>query len=236
MTEAVTSGSPRTPDVPAAEPTWPLAGRVFAAVLFDLDGTLVDSTPAVERSWKGWARDRGLPPPDLAANHGRPAADLVRKMVAADEFAAALAEFSAREVADIEGVVPMPGAAELFNAVPADRRAIVTSGIRPLALARIAAAGLPTPDVLITFDDVRHGKPDPEPFLLAAQHLGFAAADCLAVEDAPAGLTAATAAGCTALAIAGTHQREQLDADAVVSSFAAFWVRETEHGLRIDVD
>ena len=130
----------------------------------------------------------------------------------------------------------MPGAAELFAAVPADRRAIVTSGVRALALARIDAAGLPRPAVLVTFDDVAQGKPHPEPFLLAAQRLGVDAADCLAVEDAPPGLTAARAAGCTTLAIVGTHRADQLGADAVVSSFAGFRVYPVDGGLRIAVD
>ena len=219
----------------AAASLGPLAGRVFAAVLFDLDGTLVDSTPAVVRSWSGWARDRGLPEPDLVGNHGRPAADLVRKMVAPRDFDAALAEFAAREVADVDGIVPMPGAAEFFAAVPEHRLAVVTSGVRALATARLRAAGFPLPAVLVTFDDVENGKPHPEPFLRAAQRLGVRPADCLAVEDAPPGLAAARAAGCATLALTGTHDAGRLSADAVVNTFAGLIVHVEPAGLRIEL-
>ena len=213
--------------------TGKLSGRSFAAVLFDLDGTLVDSTPAVVRAWTSWAADRGLPLPDLAANHGRPAVDLIARMVPAADIPLALVDFQARELADVADVVALPGAADLLAAV-GDRGAVVTSGTRPLALARLAAAGLVPPAVTITFDDVRRGKPDPEPFLLAARRLGVDPADCLVVEDAPAGLTGAGEAGCATLAVLGTHTAPQLGgADAIVAALTQVSLTQTDDGFRL---
>ena len=210
-----------------------LAGRTFAAVLFDLDGTLVDSTPAVARAWSSWASDRGLPAPDLAANHGRPAVHLVARMVPAAQVTDALAEFHARELADLSDVVVLPGAAELLRSA-GDLAAVVTSGTRSLALARLAAAGLTPPAVTVTFDDVRQGKPHPEPFLLAARRLGVDPVDCLVVEDAPAGLAAAAAAGCATLAVLGTHAAPQLTgADAVVGALTEVSLTRSDHGVRL---
>lgn len=197
-----------------------LRGRTFRAALFDLDGTLVDSTPAVIRAWTSWAAAHGLEAPDLAHNHGRPAADLVARMVPAEQVDAALVDFQARELADVIDVVPLPGAVDLLAAATAAGvAAVVTSGTRPLATARLAAAGINSPAVTVTFDDVRQGKPHPEPFLLAASRLGLESSDCLVIEDAPAGLTAAAGAGCATLAVLGTHDREQLNqADAIVAT------------------
>ncbi|GAY10507.1 HAD-IA family hydrolase [Pseudonocardia sp. N23] len=189
-----------------------LLDRTFAAALFDMDGTLVDSTPAVVRCWTRWAQEHGVPDAALVNTHGRPAVEIIADVLPPDRVPAALARIVALELADTDGVVPLPGALDALRATaPA---AIVTSCTRDLALARIAAAGLPVPAVLVTADDVRAGKPAPEPFLLAADRLGVDPTGCLVVEDAPAGLAAGRAAGATTLAVAGTHALADLTADA----------------------
>ena len=197
-----------------------LAGRTFDAVLFDMDGTLVDSTPAVERSWATWGAEYGLTRSALEAGHGQPASQLVRALLGADQVDAGMLRIAELELADVHDITILPGAVELLESVPADRVAIVTSATRPLALARINAAGLTAPAVVVTFDDVSKGKPDPEPFLTGAARLGIAPARCLVVEDAPAGIAAGRAAGCATLAVTTTSARADLDADLVVDSLA----------------
>lgn len=203
-----------------ARPTSDIAigGRTFDAVLFDMDGTLVDSTGAVERSWAIWGAEYGLTRSVLEAGHGQPASQLVRAVLGADRAAEGLRRIADLELHDVEDITVLPGAAELLAALPADRAAIVTSATRELALARIAAAGLAAPAALVTFDDVTHGKPDPEPFLTGAARLGVDPHRCLVVEDAPAGIKAAQAAGCATLAVTTTSLRADLDADLVVDS------------------
>lgn len=214
-----------------------LTGRTFDAVLFDMDGTLVDSTPAVTRSWLRWAQEEGVDPALLVGRHGVTAAGIIAAVLpGCDEAAraASLQRIEAIEVGDTDGVVVMPGAVDALAALAGgtSRSAIVTSSTRPLALVRIAAAGLPAPDVVVTASDVTRGKPDPQPFLLAAQHLGVDPARCLVVEDAPAGLEAGRAAGCATLALATTHTRAELAAsrpDAVVDDLAAVRIVAGEH-------
>ncbi|MGD9988276.1 HAD-IA family hydrolase [Pseudonocardia sp.] len=208
-----------------------LADRTFAAVLFDMDGTLVDSTPAVVRCWARWADEFRVPASALANAHGRPAAEIVADALPADQVPAALARIIALELADTDGVVPLPGALDALRATaPA---AIVTSCTRDLALARIAAAGLAAPAVVVTADDVRAGKPDPEPFLRAADRLRVDPARCLVVEDAPAGLTAGHAAGATTLAVAGTHDLAALVADAHAPDLAHVRFLRSPTGIRV---
>ncbi len=197
-----------------------IVGRTFDAVLFDMDGTLVDSTPAVERSWATWGIEHGLTRSALAAGHGQPAAQLVTALLPADQVEHGLARISELELNDTHDITILPGAMELLTALPADRVAIVTSATRALAIARITAAGLPAPAAVVTFDDVTHGKPHPEPFLTGAARLGIDPARCLVVEDAPAGIAAGRAAGCATLAVTTTSTRDQLHADLVVDSLA----------------
>lgn len=193
----------------------PLWARRFEAGLFDLDGTLIDSTPAVLRSWAMLAGEYGVQLDLLASGHGQPAAQLISRMFPGDRAAEALARISAIEAGEVADVVPIPGSAGFLATVP--RRAIVTSGTRLIAGNRLEAAGLPHPEVMVTFDDVTRGKPDPEPFALAAERLGLDPRRCVAFEDAPAGIAAARAAGCAVVAITGTHDAEELaDADVVV--------------------
>ncbi len=204
----------------SATATSRLAGRRFAAVLLDMDGTLVDSTAAVVRSWVTWALERGIDPRRLEGYHGVPAAAIVRELVAGDDVEAATARIDELELLDVDGITVLPGAAEALSALPTGRAAIVTSCVRPLADARIGAARLQRPSVVVTADEVEHGKPHPEPFLLGAARLGVDPADCLVVEDAPSGLAAARAAGMATLAVTTTTPREQLDADVVVPTLA----------------
>lgn len=195
--------------------------REFDAVLFDLDGTLVDSTASVVRSWRRFAEHFEVSMEALHANHGQPARTLVGHLLPAERHAEALAHVTDLEVTDATGLHPIRGAAEFFAAVPADRRAIVTSGSVPIATARLAAAGYEQPAVFVTVDDVVNGKPDPEPFLLAATRLGVDPSRCLVVEDAPAGIAAARAAGCAVMALTGTTAEEELTADLVVDGLDA---------------
>jgi sugar-phosphatase len=184
----------------------------FEAVIFDMDGTLIDSTPAVERAWTTWAGEHGLTRADLAGNHGVPSAGVVRKVLPAELHDSAIARINVLELEDVAGIVVLPGAAEALAALRSAKNAIATSCTVPLAQARIAAAALVPPSVLVTADDVARGKPAPDPFLEAAKRLGVDPTRCLVVEDAPAGLQAAKAAGCSTLAVVTTTLERDLDA------------------------
>jgi sugar-phosphatase len=181
--------------------------RAFAAFLFDMDGTVLTSIVASERVWGAWARKHGL---DVAAVlkciHGRRAIETVRSFDIPDvDEAAEVQWLMAGEIADVEGIDAIEGAAAFLNALPADRWAVVTSAPRALAKVRLAAAGLPLPAVLVSAEDVERGKPAPDCFLLAAERLGYAIEDCLVFEDAPAGIAAAEAAGAKVVVITATH-------------------------------
>jgi mannitol-1-/sugar-/sorbitol-6-phosphatase len=173
------------------------------ALLFDMDGVLLNSIPAVTRVWRQWAEEHGFDPTDTVRRaHGRPSLTTVRELLPAADHAAVNAEIERRELEDLAGIVPLPGARELVASLPAERWTIVTSSTRPLALARLQAAGLKPPAQLVTASDVQQGKPHPEPYLTAAGKLGFAAADCIVVEDVPAGVMAGKAAGARVIGIA----------------------------------
>ncbi|MDR5700577.1 HAD-IA family hydrolase [Agromyces aerolatus] len=193
------------------------------AVLFDIDGTLVDSTPAVERTWQVWASRRGLDVAEiLRVCHGRRSEDTIAMFVAADEQDAAVAELEQLELADLDDVIALHGTRSLLPRLPADRWAAVTSGSQRLMRARLAAAGLPVPEVLVAAEDVGAGKPDPEGYLNAAAALGVSPQRCLVVEDAPAGVDAGIAAGAWTLAVATSHDPTDLRAaHAVVTDLRA---------------
>jgi sugar-phosphatase len=192
----------------------------FDAVIFDMDGTLIDSTPAVLRAWTRWADEHQIPTEALLGYHGVPAAAVVRAVLSADRRQAALDRINELELTDLDGVIPLPGAAEALQQLPVDRVAIATSCTAPLAAVRLTASGLRPPDVLVTIDDVRLGKPAPDPYLKAAERLGFAPENCLVVEDAPKGLESARAAGAATLAVVTTSPREELHADLVVENLS----------------
>ena len=203
-------------------------------VLFDLDGVLVDSTPAVTRVWAWWAREHGFDPDEVVKKaHGRPSITTIRELLPDSDHAAESREVERREIADVEGVVPLPGAMELLQALPLERWAIVTSCTRPLAGVRIGAAGLPMPRYLVTSTDVKHGKPDPEPYLKGAQLLGVPAGECIVIEDAPAGIRAGKAAGARVLALrttASDAELRQAGADWIIDDCAELFLNSLAAG------
>jgi sugar-phosphatase len=147
-----------------------------AALLFDLDGVLINSTPAVARVWRQWAVEHGFNPEEVVARaHGRPSLTTVREFLPNVDHQVENREVERREIEDLDGVVPLPGALDLLSSLPEDRWTIVTSCTRPLAEVRIKAAGLPLPRKMITSNDIEHGKPHPEPYLKGASLLGVAA-------------------------------------------------------------
>ncbi|WP_265520364.1 HAD-IA family hydrolase [Oerskovia flava] len=206
-TEPSTDRARTAPPTPGAA----FAGRTFDAVLFDMDGTLIDSVPAVERCWRRWAAEHDLPGAEsFQIEHGTPARSLIARLLPADRVEEAFARILELELEDTDGVTILPGTPEALASLPEDRRAIVTSCTGPLAAVRIRASGLDAPQVVVTADDVTHGKPAPDPFLLGSRRLGVDPARCLVVEDAPAGVAAARAAGCAVLVVAGTHTLAEL--------------------------
>lgn len=195
-----------------------------AALLFDMDGVLINSTPAVARVWTGWAVEHGFDPNEVIAHaHGRPSIATIREYLPNSDYEAENREVERREIEDLEGVVPLPGALDLLRSLPEDRWTIVTSCTRPLAEVRIKAAGLPLPKKLITSNDISHGKPHPEPYLKAARLLGFSPADCIVFEDVPAGVRSGKAAGARVIALTTTVNEPSLrdaGADWVLGSCA----------------
>jgi len=203
-------------------------------LLFDLDGVLVDSTPAVARVWTKWAIAHGFDPDEtVRLAHGRPSVDTVRDLLPDADFEAENEVILRGEIEDIDGVVALPGIRELLSSLPPDRWAIVTSCSRPLAEVRLKAAGLPTPPRLQTSDDIRRGKPDPEPYLKGATLLGIPAAKCVVFEDAPAGIRSGKAAGALVIALPTTSPRPELEeagADWIISGYADISVLGSNHG------
>ena len=184
---------------------------VCGALLFDLDGVLVDSTPAVVRVWSRWAVAHGFDPDDVVRKaHGRPSISTIRDYLPNSDYEAENNIVESGELEDLEGVVPLPGARELLEALPSNRWTIVTSCTRALAEARLRASGLPIPQRLVTCDDITNGKPDPEPYLKGASLLGMPAEDCIVVEDAPAGIRAGKSAGARVIACQTTAAELEL--------------------------
>lgn len=206
-----------------------------SALLFDMDGVLTDSMPAVARVWSGWAVQHGFDPEEVVrAAHGRPSLLTVRDYLPHADHAAENREVERRELEDTEGIVPLPGAIELLSALPRERWAIVTSCTRRLAEVRLQAAGLPRPGLFITSSDVQHGKPAPDPYRTAAQKLGFAPKDCIVVEDAPAGVVSGKAAGARVIGIAavfGAAELRDKGADWIVESCAAISLAAPVDGI-----
>lgn len=189
--------------------TMTFRSRPYEAFLFDMDGTLITSTAAAERVWAAWARRQGLDlDVFLPTIHGVRAIDTIRRQDLPDIDAEAEAAWVERgEIEDVADVTEISGAVAFVRGLPKSRWAVVTSASVDLARARLDAAGLAPPDVMVTAEDVVDGKPDPAGFLLAARRLGFAPADCLVFEDAPAGIAAAEAAGTDLIVITQTHAR-----------------------------
>jgi len=193
-----------------------------AAILFDLDGVLVDSTAAVERAWRGWADQHGFLYEDVILHaHGRRTAETIAAVAPHLDARAEALALEDDEVTRATEIAPLLGAHNLLRQLVGASWAIVTSGPRRLAGARIEACGFPTPPVLITGDDVAIGKPNPEGYIKAAQSLGVAAADCIVFEDAPAGIEAARASGALVIALTTTYGVAELgEADSQIDTLA----------------
>ena len=208
-----------------------------AALLFDMDGVLINSTPAVARVWRRWAIEHGFNPEEVVARaHGRPSLTTVREYLPNADHEAENREVERREIEDLEGVVPLPGALDLLASLPADRWTIVTSCTRPLAEVRIRAAGLPLPKKLITSNDITNGKPHPDPYLKGASVLGFPAAECIVLEDVPAGVRSGKAAGARVIAFKTTVQESILreaGADWVLNNCADIHLLNRGNGLTL---
>lgn len=223
MSSIATTATPRLPD------------RAYAAFLFDMDGTLLTSIKSAERVWGRWAQGHGL---DVAAFlptiHGKRTEDTIRHLdLPGVDPVAEAAWITATEIEDVADIEAIEGAAALLAGLPPSRWAIVTSAPRALARARIAAAGLPMPDVLVAAEDVAHGKPAPDPFLLGAKRLGVPAADCLVFEDTQAGLQAAGSAGMDSIVVTVTHTHPLETDVAAVLDYADLRAVHTPDGLRI---
>jgi sugar-phosphatase len=205
------------------------------ALLFDMDGTLVDSTAVVIKVWRRFAARHGLDAElILADSHGRRTEDTVAAFATAGmDVAAEAAQVTAEEIADRDGIVEVPGAAALLAQLPHSRWAVVTSASRELATTRILAAGLPLPKVLICAEDVGHGKPAPDGYLAAAAALGIAPANCLVFEDARAGLDAGHAAGMQVVALATTLPVEALGAECWIRDYRAVQIRMDADGIAL---
>ena len=222
-----------TENAPALQAQLPT--RPFAAFLFDMDGTILTSIKAAERVWGAWAAGHGL---DVAAflptMHGKRTEDTVRSLnLPGVDPVAEANRITLAEIEDVAGIEAIAGAADFLKSLPTHRWAIVTSAPRALAERRIAAAGLPTPAVLVAAEDVQRGKPAPDPFLLGAEKLGVTPADCLVFEDTLAGLTAARAAGMASIVVTVTHTHP-LETDAVpVVDYADVRAEASEDGVRI---
>jgi len=209
------------------------------AILFDLDGVLIDSTECVERHWRDWAVQHGLDADEiLRVAHGVRNIDTMRLLTPQLDVENEAALFAAGEVADTAGVVAVDGASKIIADLGGARWAIVTSCSSPLAHARLRTAGLPLPPILITGDDVLQGKPDPQPYLLSASRLGVAPEGCIVVEDAAAGVRAGKGAGMRVLGIAGTYGGDDLvksGADIVIGRLKQLSVQQTSDGNRLFV-
>jgi sugar-phosphatase len=208
-------------------------------VLFDLDGVLVDSTPAVARVWSAWARERGMDPADTVRRaHGRPSIETIRELLPHADAEQENAVVERRELDDMDGMVTLPGARELLKALPDASWTVVTSCTRALAIKRLEAAGLPVPRQLVTASDIRRGKPDPEPYLKGAERLGLQPHDCVVLEDAPAGIRSARAAGARVIGVRTTASEAELraaGASFVVDDLSSLEGGPTRDGLLIEL-
>ncbi|MGA9391152.1 MAG: HAD-IA family hydrolase [Candidatus Sulfotelmatobacter sp.] len=190
-----------------------------AAILFDLDGVLVDSTGSVDRQWRIWARERGVDEEEvITIAHGVRAVEVVRAVAPHLDAISEVRRLEAREAADRDGVVVMPGAVDLLRTIPRGLWSIVTSGSRSLATGRLQRAGVPIPKIMVTADDVVNGKPDPEPYMKGAELLGANPSECLVIEDAPAGIRSAHAAAMKVIGLTSTYPAASLqEADTVIT-------------------
>jgi mannitol-1-/sugar-/sorbitol-6-phosphatase len=196
-----------------------------SAILFDLDGVLVDSTRVVAAQYTRWALENNLDPDEvMRAAHGVRTVEVIRRVAPYLDAEAETKKIEDREAA-ADGIVPIPGAVALLNSIPKGRWAVVTSGTRFLATTRMRKFGIPVPDILVTADDVRNGKPDPEPYRKGAELLNVNPAECLVFEDAPAGIRSAHGAGMKVISLPSTYPASELhEADAIVARLSEITV------------
>jgi sugar-phosphatase len=208
-----------------------------AAILFDLDGVLVDSTHSVERQYRRWSEEHRLDPEKvMQISHGVRTIEVVRAVAPHLDAQAETQRLEKWEADDLDGVSVMPGAPELVRTLPPDRWCVVTSGTHALATSRLTHAGIPIPRVFVTADDVSKGKPDPAPYLKGASLLGFEPAKCLVIEDAPAGIQSAHAAAMKVIALTSTFSAEKLSgADAVVHKLKQIQIEVKNNKLIVNV-
>lgn len=203
------------------------------AILFDLDGVLVDSTAYIEDQWRRWATAKGLAAePFLQVCHGRRAVETIRLAAPDLDAEAEVAAFKPEDLGASSSLRPMEGAARLLRTLPTESWAVATSGPRAVATERLRQANLPLPSVLVCAEDVLHGKPSPDVYLIAAAALAVSPRDCIVIEDAPPGIEAARAAGMGVIALTTTHRRSELCADACATSLADIHVGRIDHTPR----
>ncbi len=192
----------------------------------------MDSTGAVDREWREWAARKGVDGDAvMAIAHGVRSYEVIRAVAPHLDVDAEVRELESREADHQEGVRVMPGAVALVHSIPEGRWGVVTSGTRLLASARLRFCGLPVPKILVTADDVVDGKPHPEPYLKGAEWLGFPSEECLVIEDAPAGIQAARAAGTKVIGITSTYAAVALGlADAVIGKLEQIRIRSNGAG------
>ncbi len=211
-----------------------------AGLLFDMDGVLVSSIASAERCWKLWAKHYGVPEwQNVTVPHGTRAEEIVRHLAPWVDVADGLRRIEDMEIEDVGDIVTLPGARELLESLPPERWAIVTSATDRLLVARLRAARLPQPERLISANMVTRGKPHPEPYLLGAQRLGFAAEDCVVFEDAPSGVQAGVAAAARVVGVLGTTPAQTLlenGASWLVPSLAAVRAEVREGALRLEIE
>ena len=206
--------------------------QAYDGLLFDMDGTVLTSIAAAERAWRRWATKHGLDVASfLPTIHGVRTIDTVRNSGVPDlDYEAEAQAIIESEIDDVADIKPIDGAVAFLQSLPRDRWAIVTSAPRRLAESRIAAAGLPHPGILVSGDDVEHGKPAPDPFVLGAQRLALPIAGCLVFEDAPAGIVAGESAGADVLVVAATHSAPQHSGHWTIRSYREIHAQPLESG------
>ncbi|MFB0489547.1 sugar-phosphatase [Methylobacterium sp. OAE515] len=212
-----------------------LPTRPFSAMLFDMDGTIISSIASAERVWSRWAEAHGLDVASfLPTIHGVQSVETIRRLnLPGVDPEAEAAAITRAEMEDVGDIAEIAGARAFLEALPPERWAIVTSAPRALATRRLAAAGMPLPALMVAAEDVRHGKPAPDCFLMAAERLGVAASECLVFEDAPAGIQAAEAAGATVLVVTATHHRPVSAGHAAIPNYRGLSVEATADGIRV---
>lgn len=203
-------------------------------VLFDSDGTLVDSIKPVEDAWVRWCEIAGYPEESDNPRHGHPAAEKIIAIVGEQKAPELIALYQRLEMELAPNATPMPGGVESTAALQNASWCIVTSCDIDLLNARIKAAGIPTPPALCTIEDVTHGKPDPECFQVGAEKLGLDPGECVAIEDSPAGLASAKVAGCITIGLVTTTPRDQIHADIVVDDLSKLRFSVDDGTITID--